>query len=221
MRMIAKCLVTSSLVLVAASATAPVWAADLDASSAIDAVTVYPDGASVTRLITVDLTAGDTTLVAKDFPLGLDASSLRVEGEAATKIVIGAIDARPPRAAPPVNLPEIDKRIEALKDERVNLDGAIAAANARRKFAERFAEASPAGLGEKGEARPIAEWRLAFAAVADEGRRGGHRDPRSRAQAARYRSRGWHGWRRIARISRRASSKSASISPRPRRRARR
>jgi uncharacterized protein (TIGR02231 family) len=166
--MIAKCLVTSSLVLVAASATAPVWAADLDASSAIDAVTVYPDGASVTRLITVDLTAGDTTLVAKDFPLGLDASSLRVEGEAATKIVIGAIDARPPRAAPPVNLPEIDKRIEALKDERVNLDGAIAAANARRKFAERFAEASPAGLGEKGEARPIAEWRLAFAAVAEE-----------------------------------------------------
>jgi uncharacterized protein (TIGR02231 family) len=168
MRMIAKCLVTSSLVLVAASATAPVWATDLDASSAIDAVTVYPDGASVTRLITVDLTAGDTTLVAKDFPLGLDASSLRVEGEAATKIVIGAIDAKPPRAAPPVNLPEIDKRIEALKDKRVNLDGAIAAANARRKFAERFAEASPAGLGEKGEARPIAEWRLAFAAVADE-----------------------------------------------------
>jgi uncharacterized protein (TIGR02231 family) len=55
-----------------------------------------------------------------------------------------------------------------LKDERVNLDGAIAAANARRKFAERFAEASPAGLGEKGEARPIAEWRLAFAAVAEE-----------------------------------------------------
>jgi uncharacterized protein (TIGR02231 family) len=168
MRMIARCLVTTSLVLVAASGVAPVRAADLDASSAIDAVTVYPDGASVTRLITVDLAAGDTTLVAKDFPLGLDASSLRVEGEAAAKIVIGAIDARPPRAAPPVNLPEIDKRIEALKDERVNLDGAIAAANARRKFAERFAEASPAGLGEKGEARPIAEWRTAFAAVSEE-----------------------------------------------------
>jgi uncharacterized protein (TIGR02231 family) len=168
MRMIARCLVTTSLVLIAASAAVPVRAADLDIGSVIDAVTVYPDGASVTRLITVDLAAGDTTLVAKDFPLGLDASSLRVEGEAAAKIVIGAIDARPPRAAPPVNLPEIDKRIEALKDERVNLDGAIAAANARRKFAERFAEASPAGLGEKGEARPIGEWRLAFAAVSEE-----------------------------------------------------
>jgi uncharacterized protein (TIGR02231 family) len=168
MRMIAKCLVTTSLVLVAASAAAPVQAAELNATSAVDAVTVYPDGASVTRIIAVDLPAGDNTLVARDFPLGLDASSLRVEGEAATRIVIGAIDARPPRAAPPVNLPEIDKRIEALKDERVNLDGAIAAANARRKFAERFAEASPAGLGEKGEARPIAEWRTAFAAVSEE-----------------------------------------------------
>jgi uncharacterized protein (TIGR02231 family) len=168
MRVIANCLVTTSLVLVTAFAAAEARAAELDATSAVDAVTVYPDGASVTRVINVDLAAGDTTLVAKDFPLGLDASSLRVEGEAATKIVIGAIDAKPPRAAPPVNLPEIDKHIEALKDERVNLDGAIAAANARRKFAERFAEASPAGLGEKGEARPIAEWRSAFAAVSEE-----------------------------------------------------
>jgi uncharacterized protein (TIGR02231 family) len=65
-------------------------------------------------------------------------------------------------------LPELDKRIEALKDERADLDGAIAAATARRKFAERFAEASPAGIGEKGEARPLADWRAAFAAVADE-----------------------------------------------------
>jgi uncharacterized protein (TIGR02231 family) len=168
MRMIAGCLVTTSLVLVAASLTAPAWAADLEAASTIDAVTVYPDGASVTRLIKLDLPAGDTTLVAKDFPLGLDVSSLRVEGEAAGNLVIGAIDAKPPRAAPPANPPEIDKRIEALRDDRANLDDAIASAAARRKFAERFAETSPAGLGDKGEARPVAEWRAAFVAVAEE-----------------------------------------------------
>ena len=106
--------------------------------------------------------------VLKDFPLTLDPSSLRVEGEAGARLTIGAIDAKPPRAAPPVNLPELDKRIEALKDERDNLQGAIDAATARRKFAERFAEASPAGIGDKGEARPIAEWRAAFAAIAEE-----------------------------------------------------
>ncbi len=168
MRTIANNLVTAGLAVAAAFSCLPAQAADLDAVSAIDAVTVYPDGASVTRVITVDVPAGDSTLVARDFPLTLDPSSLRVEGEAGAKLTIGAIDTRPPRAAPPVNLPEIDRRIEALKDERANLAGGINAATARRKFAERFAEASPAGLGEKGEARPIAEWRAAFAAVAEE-----------------------------------------------------
>lgn len=161
-------LVTTALVLVATMAAVPLHAADLDATSKVDAVTVYPDGASVTRLISIDLPQGDTALVMKDFPLGLDVSSLRVEGEGAERLVIGAIDAKPPRVAPPVDLPEIDKRIEALKDERGNLDDVAAAAAARRKFALRFADASPAGLGEKGEARPIAEWRTAFAAVAEE-----------------------------------------------------
>lgn len=168
MRSIANSLVTTSLVVLAGLAAAQARAADLDASSAVDAVTVYPDGASVTRVITLDLPAGDNSAVLKDFPLTLDPSSLRVEGEASAKLTIGAIDTRPPRAAPPVNLPELDKRIEALKDERANLQGAVDAATARRKFAERFAEASPAGIGDKGEARPISEWRAAFAAVAEE-----------------------------------------------------
>lgn len=168
MRTIARCLATTSLVLVTAALASPSWAADVDATSAIDTVTVYPDGAIVTRVIAIDLASGDSTLVAKDFPLSLDPSSLRVEGEAGAKLTIGTIDARPPRAAPPVNLPELDKRIEALKDERADLQGAIDAAAARRKFAQRFADASPAGLGEKGEARPISEWRAAFTAVAEE-----------------------------------------------------
>ena len=168
MRITAKCLATTSLVLVTTALAVPSWAAELDAKSAIDAVTVYPDGATVTRIIALDLASGDSTLVARDFPLSLDPSSLRVEGEAGAKLTIGTIDARPPRAAPPVNLSELDKRIEALRDQRADLQGAIDSANARRSFAQRFAEASPAGLGDKGEARPITEWRAAFAAVAEE-----------------------------------------------------
>lgn len=168
MRITAKCLATTSLVLVTMATASPSWAADVDATSAIDTVTVYPDGATVTRVIALDLASGDSTLVARDFPLSLDPSSLRVEGEAGANLTIGTIDARPPRAAPPVNLPELDKRIEALRDQRADLQGAIDAANARRKFAQHFAEASPAGLGDKGEARPITEWRAAFAAVAEE-----------------------------------------------------
>ncbi|MHB0789493.1 mucoidy inhibitor MuiA family protein [Bradyrhizobium sp. 5.13L] len=168
MRITAKWLATTSLVLVTAAIAWPSWAANVDATSAIDTVTVYPDGATVTRVISLDLASGDSTLVARDFPLSLDPSSLRVEGEAGAKLTIGTIDARPPKVAAPANLPELDKRIEALRDQRADLQGAIDSANARRKFAQHFAEASPAGLGDKGEARPITEWRAAFAAVAEE-----------------------------------------------------
>jgi uncharacterized protein (TIGR02231 family) len=164
----ANSLVATGLVVVAALAAMPAQAADVEVASTVDAVTVYPDGASVTRVIALDLARGDNTLVARDFPLTLDPSSLRVEGEASARLSIGAIDTRSPRAVPPVNLPELDKRIEALKDQRADLTGAINAATARRRFAEHFADASPAGLGEKGEARPIEEWRRAFSAVAEE-----------------------------------------------------
>jgi uncharacterized protein (TIGR02231 family) len=143
-------------------------AAERDVRSALDQVTVYPDGATVTRIIRTDLTAGDHTLIARDFPPTLDPASLRVEGEGGARIVIGSIDARPPRAErPPVN-PELENRIEALRDERGTLDDKIASALARKKFAERFAETSPTRIGEKGEARPLSEWREAFAAIADE-----------------------------------------------------
>jgi uncharacterized protein (TIGR02231 family) len=147
---------------------APLGAAELDVRSAIDAVTVYPDGATVTRLITVDLPQGDTTLIARDFPPGLDTASLRVEGEAAASVVIGAIDARAPRPEKPPTAPELEKRWQALKDERAALEDQIVAETARKKFAERFASETPFGVGEKENARPIADWRAAFGAVADE-----------------------------------------------------
>jgi uncharacterized protein (TIGR02231 family) len=143
-------------------------AAQTEITSAIESVTVYPDGATVTRRIRVDLPQGDSVLRAVDFPPTLDPGSLRVEGEARARLTIGGIDARPPRAERPPADPALDDRIEALRDDRDRLDGKIAAATARRKFAERFAEQAPAGIGDKGEARPLGEWRAAFAAVEDE-----------------------------------------------------
>jgi uncharacterized protein (TIGR02231 family) len=143
-------------------------AAQTEVASRVEHVTVYPDGAIVTRVIEVDLPRGDTVLRVSDFPPALDPASLRVEGEAAARLTIGSIDARPPRADRPPADPGLEEAIEALRDERARLDARIAAAATRRKFAERFAEQSPASIGDKGEARPLSEWRAAFAAVGDE-----------------------------------------------------
>jgi len=146
----------------------PAAAAEIDGQSRIDSVIVYPDGATVTRIVTADAAAGDNTILLRDFPVSLDPASLRIEGEGEGKLTIGAIDVASPKPLPPANLPEIDKRIETLRDQRAALDGAIAGAQARRQFAEHFASAAPAGLGDKGQARPLAEWREAFGAVAEE-----------------------------------------------------
>ena len=143
-------------------------AGEVEIRSAIEAVTVYPDGATVTRTIRVDLPRGDSTLIARDFPLTIDPSSLRVEGESAGRLVIGSIDARAPKPELPGSSPELEKKIEALKDERAVLDDKIAADTVRRKFAERFATSVPLGLGDKADARPLADWRAAFAAVSEE-----------------------------------------------------
>ena len=141
---------------------------DVEVHSAIERATVYPDGATVTRLIRVDLARGETTLVARDFPLTLDPASLRVEGQTAARLTIGSIDARVPPATLPETAPELEKQIEALRDRRRVLEDEIAAQTARKNFIERFAENVPLGLGEQGDARPIADWRTAFAAVAEE-----------------------------------------------------
>jgi uncharacterized protein (TIGR02231 family) len=154
---------TAILMLLAA---APATAAELDTPSRPDTVTVYPDGATVTRVIRVDLPAGDTTLVARDFPPTLDPSSLRIEGEG--RVVIGSIDARPPRPERPPSSPELEKGLEGLKDQRAVLDDEIAAHTVRRRFAERFATDAPLGLGESGDARPLAEWRTAFTAISED-----------------------------------------------------
>jgi len=143
-------------------------AGEIAATSSIDAVVVYPDGARVTRVIRVDLPTGESTVRVGDFPLALDASSLRVEADAGAKLVIGSIDVQKPKLVEPANLPEIDRRIEELKDEKADLGDAGAAAEGRRKLAERLAEHAPSETSEKGPALPVADWQAAFAAVGQE-----------------------------------------------------
>jgi uncharacterized protein (TIGR02231 family) len=160
-----RCFSIALALLFVASAAA---GAEIETRSNVDSVTVYPDGATVTRVIRVDLPAGDTTLIASDFPPGLDPSSLRVEGETVAPVVIGSIDARAPKAVPPINAPELEAKIEAARDQRSAVQDKIAAETARKNFAVRFGNDAPLGLGDKAEARPLAEWRAAFVAVSED-----------------------------------------------------
>ena len=70
----------------------PAAAADLTATSEIEAVTVFSSGALVTRKLTRDIPAGNHTLIINDLPAGAVHSSIRVEGSADGDLQIGAVD---------------------------------------------------------------------------------------------------------------------------------
>ena len=64
----------------------PLGAAELPATSKVDAVMVFPSGAEVRRLVRLQLEAGEHTVIIKDLPQQAIASSIRVEGKATGKL---------------------------------------------------------------------------------------------------------------------------------------
>ncbi len=72
----------------------PAFAADLKAPSHVDAVTVYPSGAEVTRVTEAHLLAGETTLILEDLPGGTRCPSIRVEGVGGADLEIGSVDSK-------------------------------------------------------------------------------------------------------------------------------
>ena len=157
-------LMASSSLLVL-GAELPALADPIAATSAIDAVTVYPDAAIVTRVATVELPEGDSAIAFKDLPLSLDPASLRVSGEGASKIVVGAVEAKIAPATARAPDDEIAARLVALSEERERLRSSIEALQAKRAMIIRYSQADPA----KGEAKPldVAQWSAAWDAVGE------------------------------------------------------
>ncbi len=73
---------------------AQAFAADVPVTSRVDAVTVFPRGAEVSRVAKVKIEKGMHTVVLADVPADADPSSIRVEGLATGKLEIGSVDSR-------------------------------------------------------------------------------------------------------------------------------
>ena len=115
----------------------PAFAADLKAHSHVDAVTVYPSGAEVTRVTEVHLAAGETTLILEDLPGELDAQSIRVEGAGGAGLEIGSVDSKLvylSTAAQDAERKNLEKEIETLGDERQALDQTLSDADYQKRL---------------------------------------------------------------------------------------
>jgi uncharacterized protein (TIGR02231 family) len=121
----------------ATTCLAPALAADFAATSHIDRVTVYPQGADVTRMADVTIPAGEHRIILADLPASIDPRSIRVEGEGSSPLEIASVDTKSQyidQAAREAERKLLEKQIAALYDERTALDQAISDANQQRTF---------------------------------------------------------------------------------------
>jgi len=135
----------------------PVAAAELTANSQIDAVTVYPQGAEVTRVATADLERGDHTLVLDNLPADVDPQSIRVEGAATGGVEIASVDSKQVQVLDAEGVAgerkRIEREIEVLQDENAALDQLITDAAYQRKLLQELAS-KPFAVGGKNDAAP-------------------------------------------------------------------
>lgn len=127
-------------------AALPLRAAELPATSTIDAVTVFPSGAEVRRLARLKIEAGEHTVVLGDLPQQAVPGSIRVEGKTTGRLEIAAVDSRRivvPRAGAEAARTErrrIEDQIERLRDERRGLERRVEGAETQKALIARLAE---------------------------------------------------------------------------------
>ncbi|MDH7798446.1 MULTISPECIES: mucoidy inhibitor MuiA family protein [unclassified Beijerinckia] len=146
-------------------AAAPAFAASFEVASKIDAVTVYPDAASVIRHASIELPAGTHTLVFRGLPMNLDPASLRIEGESDGKLSIGSVESR---IAPADNAQAdsaIAEQLRKLRNDRDIKQTMIDTLNAKRDMISRYAQASPEKLGGDSAPLEIDKWNAAWDVV--------------------------------------------------------
>lgn len=154
--------------------TGPTAAAELASASAIDAVTVFPQGAEVTRIAKVPMEAGSHVVVIRDLPVELVPDSIRVQGEGAGTLVIGSVDSRTYYLSEGQSSDSIvseRKRLEdeliALQDQRQTLVDDMEAAEAQKRLVMNLTAlpSKPEPANATGGARAPEEWNEIFTLI--------------------------------------------------------
>ena len=138
-------------------------AADLDVTSRVEQVVVYPDAGSVTRVADVDLPAGPSTLAFHDLPLALDPASIRVEGIVSAAITIGSVEAR--LAPAPVANGVADEKLQDLRKQRAALGATLDALEVTKAMVIHFSQTGPDKLSAGEKPLEVAQWATAWEAV--------------------------------------------------------
>jgi uncharacterized protein (TIGR02231 family) len=155
----------AAISLIAFSAAFPAAAADADVVSRIDAVTLYPDAAIITRFAEVDTPAGDSVLTFRNLPLGLDPQSLRVEGAAIAAVTIGSVETHVAPADARPGDDALTAKIAELRQQRAATQTTIDALQGKRAMIVRFSQSGPEKLSVDSKPLDVGDWSAAWDAV--------------------------------------------------------
>ncbi len=130
---------------------APAAAAEIDTTSEVSSVVVYPDRARVTRSASSQVSKGSHEVLVSGLPLGIDISTLRVEGAGTAQVVLGALDVRRNYGAEirEGRARQLQERIHALEDADKELADAADAARFEVGFVTNLVEKSAGQVGSE------------------------------------------------------------------------
>jgi uncharacterized protein (TIGR02231 family) len=161
-------LLYSGVALSSLAAALPALAQDLPVDSTIDAVTVYPQGALVTRRVPFSVQAGASTILIPDLPSGIDTSSLRIEGLEGGFLEIRSVETRgadPDPDSDPVRI-ALNDDIRTLEDQIAALDTQLEAAEGQKSFIDNLISEAPSGFAELLAAgNGVASWQSGIQAI--------------------------------------------------------
>jgi uncharacterized protein (TIGR02231 family) len=146
-------------------------AADVVASSNIDAVVVFPSGAEVTRVTKVKLAVGEQRIIFPDLPAQAVQGSIRVEGRATTKFEIGAVDtrrlavARADQVSLDADRRKLEDQLEVLRDSRLIFEGQVQSAQAQRTLLNNLAELPKVPPGSATGPTAAVDWKAILATI--------------------------------------------------------
>jgi uncharacterized protein (TIGR02231 family) len=154
-------LILAGLLVASSIVASPAVALDVQATSHVDAVTVFLQGAEVTRVAKVKIDKGEHTVIFGDVPASAVAGSIRVEGKATGKLDIGSVDtarkflARAESQAADAERKKLEDELELMHDQKTVIEAQVQAAETQKALIANLAQlptrpvvAGGAGAGE-------------------------------------------------------------------------
>jgi uncharacterized protein (TIGR02231 family) len=152
--------------------SAKAFAAQIPATSTVDAVTVFLSGAEVTRLAKVHLDKGEHTITVGDLPASAVPGSIRVEGRATGKLDIGSIDTaqklllHAQSDAADAQRKALEDKIQALKDQKKSVQAQAQAAKTQQKLIANLAQLPTRPTSQSAPATSLDDWTKILSLIA-------------------------------------------------------